>query len=314
MQPEAPTIGSRTTPVDHRRRLYIIGNGFDLHHQIPSSYAHFGAYVRATDARLADTAEDFIPAPVGETLWSRLEENLAWLDTDQITDQASIFLNSPGADDWSDADNHAYQYEVEQIATALSSRLKASFHAWLRTLPIPLGDSWSGPRLAIPTAARYLSFNYTPTLTNLYGVPEDRILHIHGRTTDPEDAVILGHAREYEPRKRSEADADMDFRVLEGEDILDRYFAATFKPAETILSRHSEFFDALFDIEVVRVLGHALSEVDFLYLLRIRSAAPNARWRISYYQDPQPVAERAELLDLAGDQLDLAPIEEIARD
>ena len=62
------------------------------------------------------------------------------------------------------------------------------------------------------------------------------------------------------------------------------------------------------------MLGHALSEVDFLYLLRIRSAAPNARWRISYYQDPQPVAERAELLDLAGDQLDLAPIEEIARD
>lgn len=223
MQSQASIFGDE--PVADSRRLYVIGNGFDLHHRIPSSYADFGAYVRATDFRLADTAEDFIPAPVGETLWSRLEENLAWLDTDQITDQASIFLNSPGSDDWSDADNHAYQYEVEQIATALSSRLKASFYAWLRTLPIPSGDSWSGAHLRLPPTARYLSFNYTPTLTHLYGVPDDRILHIHGRTNDPEDAIILGHAREYEPRVRSEADADMDFRVLEAEDILDRYFA-----------------------------------------------------------------------------------------
>nr|WP_316628683.1 bacteriophage abortive infection AbiH family protein [uncultured Brevundimonas sp.] len=161
-------------PINHSRCLYIVGNGFDLHHRIPSSYSHFGAYVRATDARLADIAEDFLPAPVGETLWSRLEENLAWLDTDQIVDQASIFLNSPGADDWSDADNHAYQYEVEQIATALSSRLKASFHAWLRTLPIPSVGSWTGPRLRLYTTARYLSFNYTSTLTRLYDVPEDR--------------------------------------------------------------------------------------------------------------------------------------------
>lgn len=296
------------------RRLYVIGNGFDLHHDIPSSYAHFGAYVRATDSRLADTAEDFIPAPVGETLWSRLEENLAWLDTDQITDQASIFLNSPGADDWSDADNHAYQYEVEQIATALSSRLKASFHAWLRTLPIPTSATWMGSRLTLPPTARYLSFNYTPTLTRLYGVPEDRILHIHGRTSDPEDAVILGHARDYEPRERSEADADMDFRVLEGEDILDRYFAATFKPAETILARHSSFFYGLSDVEEVRVLGHALSEVDFLYLLKIRSIAASAHWRVSYYGDPEPVRERAEALGLMDGEVELAPLEQVGRD
>ena len=314
MQPEALITRCRAGPVAETRRLYVIGNGFDLHHQIPSSYAQFGAYVRTTDTRLADTAEDFLPAPVGETLWSRLEENLAWLDTDQLTDQASIFLNSPGADDWSDADNHAYQYEVEQVATALSTRLKRSFHAWLQTLVIPEAATWSGQRLHVPPTSRFLNFNYTPTLSRLYQVPDDRVLHIHGRTYDPEDAVILGHGREHVPRVRSEADADMDFRVLEGEDILDRYFAATFKPAETILARHASFFDSLSDIEEVRVLGHALSEVDFLYLLRIREVAPTARWRISYYDDRQSVAERAALLDLSGAQLNLGLIDDIARD
>lgn len=314
MQPVDLLASRAVTSVDERHRLYVIGNGFDLHHGIPSSYAHFGAYVRATDPRLADTAEDFIPAPVDETLWSRLEESLAWLDVDQITDQASIFLNSPGADDWSDADNHAYQYEVEQIATALSTRLKLSFHAWLKTLPIPSPENWRGPRLTLPATSRYLSFNYTPTLSRLYGVPEGRVLHIHGRTDDPEGAVVLGHAREHEPRRRSEADADMDFRVLEGEDILDRYFADTFKPAETILSRHAAFFDGMADIVEVRVLGHALSEVDFLYLMRIRAVAPGAHWRISYFGDPEPIAKRAAELGLSGTQVTLAPQEKICCD
>lgn len=174
--------------------------------------------------------------------------------------------------------------------------------------------SAAGPRLRLPRTARYLSFNYTSTLTRLYEVPEDRILHIHGRTSDPEDAVILGHAREYEPRRRSEADADMDFRVLEGEDILDRYFTSTFKPAEAILSRHVDFFNKLGDVGEVRVLGHALSEVDVLYLLRIREVAPSAPWRISYYDDPAPIAERVRELDLAEAQVRLAPLDQICSD
>lgn len=225
-----------------------------------------------------------------------------------------MFLNSLGADDWSDADNHAYKYEVEQVATVLSTRLKRSFHAWLKTLSISTTGAFFGPRLHLAHSSRYLSFNYTPTLSSLYGVPADRVLHIHGRTDDAEADVILGHGREHEPRVRSEADADTDFRVLEGEDILDRYFADTFKPAETLLSRHAAFFDSLADVEEVRVLGHALSEVDFLYLLRIREVAPNARWRISVYNDPTPVAERAAALGLEGDQLMLAPLELICGD
>ena len=106
----------------------------------------------------------------------------------------------------------------------------------------------------------------------------------------------------------------MDFRVLEGEDILDRYFAATFKPAEKILARHGAFFESLSDIEDIRVLGHALSEVDFLYLLRIREVAPSAPWRISYFGDPAPIAERAGALGLAEAQVTLAPLENICRD
>ncbi|WP_084646384.1 AbiH family protein [Devosia insulae] len=31
------------------KRLYIVGNGFDRHHGIPSDYSEFGAYLKGVD-------------------------------------------------------------------------------------------------------------------------------------------------------------------------------------------------------------------------------------------------------------------------
>ncbi|MER8808248.1 AbiH family protein [Mesorhizobium australicum] len=33
------------------KTLYIVGNGFDLRHGIPSSYKAFGEYLRTVDAK-----------------------------------------------------------------------------------------------------------------------------------------------------------------------------------------------------------------------------------------------------------------------
>jgi len=41
------------------RKLYIIGNGFDLWHGLPSRYADFKAYVRQHDRELLRTVDDY---------------------------------------------------------------------------------------------------------------------------------------------------------------------------------------------------------------------------------------------------------------
>ena len=40
------------------RKLYIIGNGFDIQHRIPSEYHHFKKFVQQHDSDLFRTIED----------------------------------------------------------------------------------------------------------------------------------------------------------------------------------------------------------------------------------------------------------------
>ncbi|MCL2977723.1 AbiH family protein [Klebsiella pneumoniae] len=43
-------------------RLYIIGNGFDIRHGLPTRYKHFKSYVAKNDKELYDAIEEYIPA------------------------------------------------------------------------------------------------------------------------------------------------------------------------------------------------------------------------------------------------------------
>ena len=64
-------------------KLYVIGNGFDRWHGIPSGYSQFKEYVRRRDRHIWDAVESYLPA--GED-WSDLESALAEVDVDNIID------------------------------------------------------------------------------------------------------------------------------------------------------------------------------------------------------------------------------------
>ncbi|TWC11822.1 MULTISPECIES: AbiH family protein [unclassified Pseudomonas] len=89
--------------------------------------------------------------------------------------------------------------------------------------------------------AFYLTFNYTNTLSKLYGIDPEQVLHIHGSEDDGDD-LILGHAWEAQqrtPLNRQDDDPDSyDHRVAEALDELDAYFDKTFKPSDTRLKYH----------------------------------------------------------------------------
>ncbi|MFL7853368.1 AbiH family protein [Providencia rettgeri] len=58
-------------------RLYIIGNGFDIRHGLPTGYKHFKSYVAKNDQELYDSIEEYIPA--GDE-WNELESALGEID------------------------------------------------------------------------------------------------------------------------------------------------------------------------------------------------------------------------------------------
>lgn len=264
--------------------LYIVGNGFDLYHHIKSRYSDFIKYVMTVDPELYDTIKEYLPH---DDKWSNLEEFLGLFDADWLLETNLMFLASYSDEKWSDASHHDYQYEVDKVVTALSYTLKKRFTTWVTRLQIPESGSFAGTLLNLDRNSPYLTFNYTNTLQKLYGVPPQNVLHIHNEAVDEASDLVLGHARNPDSvRSRNDiADTeDQDIRITEANDIIDRYFSATYKPTKEIIEKHLAFFRNLKAVEQINVMGHSLSEVDLPYLMEIANNIDRdrVRWVISY--------------------------------
>lgn len=267
--------------------LYIIGNGFDLHHRIPSGYADFGRFVLGVDPSLHRLFEDYFSF---DGNWADFENTLAHLDVDLILDEASTYLVPYSADDWSDAFHHDYQYEIDSIVSSLSEKLKKRFTEWICQLSIPTPSSCQVPLLDLPLHARYLTFNYTNTLQKLYGVPPDRVTYIHNYAAGPDADLVLGHGVNPKMIASLNAGADLedqDTRVTMANECIDEYFSRTYKPTDRVISAHKDFFDSLSGVKRIYVLGHSLSEVDWPYVALIaeKTKAFAPHWTTSCHDE-----------------------------
>ncbi|NTI24864.1 hypothetical protein G6M87_24100 [Rhizobium rhizogenes] len=293
-----------------KRKLFIIGNGFDLHHQIESRYSDFASYLERVDRHTFRIAEEYVVPD--KDLWSILEERLAEVDVDQIEDYAENFLASYGAEDWSESGHHDYEYEIGQICDAISTTLRKHFADWVRQLEIP-AHAAALVRCVDPNAT-FLNFNYTPTLQRLYGVPNDHVLHIHGSAMDTTSEIVLGHAWDRQaPELRSRfTDEDTDVRVAGGFQLIDDLLAATYKPTKEILERNKAFFDDLRRVTEVFILGHSLADVDEPYFTAVLDHVdPKANWSVSYYNDEVAARSAAESIGIPTARLKLRQIDDL---
>ncbi|MEL2356136.1 AbiH family protein, partial [Klebsiella pneumoniae] len=82
------------------------------------------------------------------------------------------------------------------------------------------------PPSYIPSINRdsyFFTFNYTNTLQDIYGVPDENILHIHGNAKIGQNLVI-GHDVFYENSLNIDSGPDQDIRVSDAYDYIDSYF------------------------------------------------------------------------------------------
>lgn len=283
------------------RTLYVIGNGFDLWHGIPSSYSSFREYVRLCDHDVFDAVESYLPA--GEA-WSDLEAAFAEIDVDHVIGSLAHFMGSYGDDDWSDSGHHDFQYEVERVVERLSRELRSHFGKWIRQLPIPTATTARRRLRFLDADAIFLTFNYTKTLRDIYGLADVNVLHIHGNADLPDSELILGHAWHPENRRSLNDRPDIeeiDVRLAEAHDTLDDYFSRTFKPSAEIIQAHGAFFSRISDVKEVFVLGHSLSHVDDPYF-EAMLAVPGvhrARWTLACHEDPEEKLRRIQRLGIA---------------
>lgn len=284
------------------KTLYIIGNGFDLHHRMKSSLREFKAFVKSRDRTVFEDMEKYVPS---KDDWSNLEVSLGCVDYQSIVDYGLNYLESYGAENWSDSYHHSMQFEVDKVCGNLSSELISLLEEWISEIEIP-----SKPLLKLDRAASFFSFNYTSVLEKTYKVPENQIIHPHGHIAEASSSLVLGHSWTPERKLFSNADENSDHRIEESFQRIDQYFTDSFKPAEKIIEQYSSYFALLKDVEEVYVLGHALHEVDEPYLAKItESIRKNAQFSVSYYDNRSEVEKNASIF---GENVKFITMEEVS--
>ncbi len=298
--------------------LFIIGNGFDMMHGVPSSYWDFQKTL-GKKSQLRFHLETYLKA---EDLWSDFEESLSHLNVGMMLDVMDMWLANFGAYD-KDSSMSTYYGAIDTAMTpiqVITEQLPKRFRKWIECLE---EDGRKPLEHIISKEAIYLNFNYTDFLETLYDVPNEKIKYIHGcrkkEEYQPKEKLILGHVpnvdylADYKPKKeqfhsKNKKNREMLNRAIEiGTENWVSYYEQTFtKYTPEIIEDNKEFFRSLYNISQIVVIGHSLAEVDYPYFKEIIKSNDNkAEWYIGYhtYNDMKRLLELVEELDIQKEQV-----------
>ena len=289
------------------KHLYIIGNGFDCHHRINSSYKDFYKFLSEYHADLLCEVADAFENCDSEW-WGDFENKLGELNVYSVarkiaSENRPDLLSDHCDRTWEDA-----EIETRNKLEELFDRIKETFHEWIMQLNKPVAEL----SLKIETInSVFLTFNYTKTLENLYGINPKKILHIHGCVDDLEvghsENFILGHGKdrkdilalnENEEVRISDGLSDeevqnyleelacnVEFQEQLARDAAVSQLCGLRKPVDAIIQEKQTFFNSLTDIDVVHIYGFSFSPIDEPYIKIIASKFKSAEWEISDYKN-----------------------------
>lgn len=169
-------------------KLYIIGNGFDLHHDLPTRYQDFHHYVMNKFTDLEDAFEHYFSLTVGEdSLWSKFEEDLGSFNwRSYFDDYNHLDIND---DNFKPSSVFCLEDSLVQEVGEFYSNIQEAFHQWLESVDV----SNATQKIEFLPDSFFLSFNYTLLLEEVYQIDPKRILHLHGDISMNSDDLIFGH-------------------------------------------------------------------------------------------------------------------------
>ncbi len=183
-------------------KLYIIGNGFDRHHNMPTSYYDYKLFLNNYHPEAIKEFESFeyIKGYDNDDIyWTDLEESLS-LDADSLLND---FVNEYYPDVTSDTDYtwDEMRVELETITRFIYNFTGVYFITWIQS--IDPTKYIVDKNLDLDSNGLFITFNYTSTLESLYQIPSENILHIHGKSNDDLASKIIA-SNSYHPAKTLE--------------------------------------------------------------------------------------------------------------
>ena len=288
------------------KRLYIIGNGFDIHHDIPSRYSNYRDWLEENDVELIERLRNYYNVDDKEW-WNQFEMELGYPDMAEYIDETA-FENQPdfGSDEFRDRDYHAGQFAAEDEIGSLVADIKRTFTNWVESLPEPNSDK----KIALDKdESFFINFNYTDTLQKLYNIKASDILFIHGNVGYGTD-LVLGHNRPYEELEDEFApELPEPSDDLAGEDLAEWYdengdsgedyihqsvrsevvtqIHRLRKNTVNIIKENIRSFNALKNVQTIFIYGLSFSPIDLPYLNMVLNIIniTTTKWVVSFYSD-----------------------------
>ena len=253
--------------------LVIVGNGFDIQNGLPTSYGHF-------HNQYSDRLEDhfiYFPEFSNDHNWSNFEENLGFFDEDNFRESAAWV---PSIDDMVASSKYVngFNDEISQKTDELVDKIESAFTTWIRGIDVKKATRF----MEFPSGFKFINFNYTSTLQDVYSVPDEDVLHIHGKASWN---VTFGHGKQSLP-------VDPDYELDEPwfEDAYQTLASVTkkfHKPVNAILEQHRGRLESYGDVRKIIVIGHSVNDIDIPYFKFILDAYPDAVWRNWNHKDEE---------------------------
>ena len=270
-------------------RLYVIGNGFDRAHNLPTRYWDFRTYLAqhypdflSSFEENYDIYQGMTDEQKGKLLWNALETNLANIREDVIIEDAiHIEMGLESGDVGIEGTLRDYFEEQFDYIKKLEIYLKR----WVRTIRIRDLNRFTS-KLDNSNNDVFVTFNYTAVLETIYRINEENVIHIHGSLRDNADDPILGHGNsnriEDIKGRRNHAVIKADEKESSICYVLQDYYQTTYKNVSNYMHKLNRLVTKKFD-EVI-VLGHSIAGVDLPYFKRLDEiTSKKLKWRVCYF-------------------------------
>lgn len=298
--------------------LFIIGNGFDIAHGIPTAYCNFRSFVidmypEALDLRdeiiylqdydnidpgefAAEILLNTMDRAAGDN-WSNFEEALACINFNSKLPMPNHKEDETDAEDNELMGQYLIYMDMLTSGFIHCSKLwQEFFRLWIKDIQMKIDAGEYTPKETLKSLfsqsdAQFLNFNYTKTLQKLYGIK--KVIHIHNRVGQK---LIFGHGKD----DVSYGDFFIDEGPSIGSTFLDDMIMSFKKDINSPRKKYNDFFKKLTSkIDVVYSYGFSYGEVDCAYIKEIISCiSSDATWYFTSYE-----AKHAEALQMKKDKL-----------
>ena len=275
-------------------KLYIIGNGFDVAHDMPTKY---DPDFKRIAQRMENSYFWDLYQSQEDDIWSDFENLLGCPDYNDLEGIFNGYEPDYSSDRESDRDGIIFQAEF-------SGNLSSALYEFAKNAENSLAgvQKKSDIDKLLDKDAYYLSFNYTHTLEDIYNIPAGNVLHIHGEVGA--NNLALGYPKghytpekySYDPRQKGTGpyvQIEIDDYI---DEIEDYYIQNAFK---TLVEKCKSFYkeirtdllqsfldDNACDIDEIIVYGHSCA-IDFDYFDYLNKRYSTANWTFYVYSEEQ---------------------------